>query len=101
MWSPASEEDILSPLNCHLAVLAGPICPLLPTQPKVPLGNSRSLCNKLTCPFMHMHMCPLGHPYENAEVISSQSLVDGVFISVKPTSAMHHWSSVSQQLLTL
>lgn len=50
---------------------------------------------------MHMHMCPLGHPYENAEVISSQSLVDGVFISVKPASAMHHWSSVSQQLLAL
>lgn len=48
-----------------------------------------------------MHMCPLGHPYENAEVISSQSLVDGVFISVKPASAMHHWSSVSQQLLAL
>lgn len=48
-----------------------------------------------------MHMCPLGHPYQNAEVISSQSLVDGVFISVKPSSSMHHWSSVNQQLLAL
>lgn len=64
LWSPDSEDDIWSPPNCHLAVLAGLICLVLcyPPSQRVLLGNRRSLCNRFTCPFMHMHMCPLGHP---------------------------------------
>jgi len=43
---------------------------------------------------------PFHRPWENTKVGSSQSLVDGVFVCVKPAIAMHHWSSVTQQLLT-